>query len=328
MWREMSPRSRWILALGVGGVVLVGLALFFRWSGSEPSPTDEQDEPAAAETFLDRLVQGSAERPEEPRIETPPPPTRQPETSEPAPFRRYAPPERTPAPPQEPVKPDPRIFPDAKTLRTSVEIVVPEPTAEPTVLDDWSLAAGTRLVARLEQRVDTSERVGVTAVLTHDVYDSATGRRVLLPKGSRLVGLPQTADELDAAAQIAWTRIVTPTGAVHDLERSTSTDRRGGFVDGRVRRHGMRKAGAVLVSALTAASLQAAQEPRTLVGGGGGAVISPGQRAVDEGVNDLTRVMDRWAERRLSEPPRIVLPAGTEVLAILEETFHLERDGA
>lgn len=75
----------------------------------------------------------------------------------------------------------------------------------------------------------------ITAQVTSHVYDSPTGRFLLIPQGSRLLG---ECDSRVASGQrrllLAWTRIVLPDGRSIVLEREPGTDQAGfaGLEDG------------------------------------------------------------------------------------------------
>lgn len=90
--------------------------------------------------------------------------------------------------------------------------------------------------------------------VSEQVYDSATGRHLLIPQGSRLVGTYNaTVANGQSRVQVAWTRLNFPDGRKLDLDGMAGTDQAGvsGFRD-RVNRHfGARLAAALMTTAFT-----------------------------------------------------------------------------
>ena len=68
----------------------------------------------------------------------------------------------------------------------------------------------------------------VTAQVTENVYDSPTGRYLLIPQGAKLIG---TYDSQVAFGQdrllLVWTRLILPNGGSIVLERQPAADRQG-----------------------------------------------------------------------------------------------------
>jgi type IV secretory pathway VirB10-like protein len=92
--------------------------------------------------------------------------------------------------------------------------------------------------------------------VSEQVYDSATGRHLLIPQGSRLVGTYNaTVANGQSRVQVAWTRLNFPDGRKLDLGGMTGTDQAGvsGFEDKINRHFGSRLAAALMTSAFTVA---------------------------------------------------------------------------
>lgn len=90
------------------------------------------------------------------------------------------------------------------------------------------LQAGSIIPAALITGIRSDLPGLVTAQVTQNVYDSPTGRMLLIPQGSRLIG------EYDADVAIgqsrvllAWTRLILPDGRSILLERQPASDPRG-----------------------------------------------------------------------------------------------------
>lgn len=101
----------------------------------------------------------------------------------------------------------------------------------------------------------------VIAQVRENVYDTNSGRILLIPQGSRLVGLY---DAHVAYGQkrilLAWTRVIYPDGSSFDLKGMPGTDKAGygGFFD-QVDNHYMRIFGSAVLMSLISAGVQLSQ---------------------------------------------------------------------
>ena len=90
---------------------------------------------------------------------------------------------------------------------------------------EWTLAAGTIIPASLVTGLNSDLPGLVLAQVTENVFDSATGRTVLIPQGSRLIGRYDSAIAYgQRRALLVWTRIVLPDGSSVDLDSLPATD--------------------------------------------------------------------------------------------------------
>ena len=112
---------------------------------------------------------------------------------------------------------------------------------------------GATIAAVLETAINSDLPGSVRAVISRDVR-SFDGSRVLIPRGSKLVGQYKSAAAVgQTRAFVVWTRIITPTGISIDVG-SPATDRLGrGGLDGEVDTHFFRRFGSsILLSVITA----------------------------------------------------------------------------
>lgn len=97
------------------------------------------------------------------------------------------------------------------------------------------LQAGSAIPAALITGIHSDLPGLVTAQVTQNVYDSPTGRILLIPQGSRLIG-DYDADVAFGQSRIllAWNRLILPDGRSIMLERQPAADARGfaGLQDG------------------------------------------------------------------------------------------------
>lgn len=103
----------------------------------------------------------------------------------------------------------------------------------------WTLHAGSVIAASLITGLNSELPGLVTAQVTENVYDSVTGRSLLIPQGSRLIG---SYDDVVAFGQsralVVWQRIILPDGSSIRIDNVPASDMQGyaGLSD-RVDRH-------------------------------------------------------------------------------------------
>jgi type IV secretion system protein VirB10 len=130
----------------------------------------------------------------------------------------------------------------------------------------------------------------VVAQVTQNVFDSLTGRILLVPQGSKLIG---TYDSQLAFGQsrvfLAWTRLILPNGKSLDLPREPGADAAGyaGLQDG-VDHHWRELFGAALLSTVLAVGTQAGASDtdsaliQALRQGGAGSLNQAGEQVVSK----------------------------------------------
>lgn len=127
-----------------------------------------------------------------------------------------------------------------------------EPTAPTTA---YEIRAGAVMPATLISGINSELPGQIMAQVAQNVYDTATGRYLLIPQGSRLVGT--YASEVaygQSRVLVAWQRIVFPDGKALDIGAMPGADPEGyaGFHD-KVNNHYFRIFGsALLMSGVTA----------------------------------------------------------------------------
>lgn len=92
----------------------------------------------------------------------------------------------------------------------------------------WTLSAGSVIAASLTTGLNSDLPGLVTAQVTENAYDSVTGRTLLIPQGSRLIG---SYDSVVAFGQkralIVWQRIILPDGSSVRIDNVPATDTAG-----------------------------------------------------------------------------------------------------
>lgn len=95
-------------------------------------------------------------------------------------------------------------------------------------IDDHYLAAGTVVPITIVTGIDTDLPGDVVGLVRQDVYDTLTGRNVLIPKGSRLLASYNNSVAFgQKSVQIAWNQLLTPDGYVFTLPGFQGVDGEG-----------------------------------------------------------------------------------------------------
>ncbi|TRO95486.1 TrbI/VirB10 family protein [Glycocaulis profundi] len=111
-----------------------------------------------------------------------------------------------------------------------------------TPASPWQVMAGSVIPAALVTGINSDLPGVVVAQVTEDVRDTVTGRTVLIPQGSRLIGRYESAIAFgQSRAFLVWNRIILPDGASIRIDNLPATDA-GGFsgLEDQVDHHTMR----------------------------------------------------------------------------------------
>ena len=178
-------------------------------------------------------------------------------------------------------------------------------------LGKYEVKAGWDIPAILEQAVNSDLPGEVKALVRSNVYDTATGRYLLIPEGARMVGIYSSRVTYgQKGLQVIWTRIICPDGSSIDLDGMAGTDIQGnaGFRHD-VDNHYRRLLGFAVLTSLFSAGLEISQRGTT---GGTSALTTPttqetasaalGQQLGELGV-EITR-------RNLNIQPTVKIPIG------------------
>lgn len=183
-----------------------------------------------------------------------------------------------------------------------------------------TLLAGAVIEASLVTGIRSDLPGPVLGQITADVHDTRTGRILLAPKGSRLIGT-HTAQVAQGQSrlQVRWTRIILPNGQSIQLEDQATSDPQGyaGLEDRTDQRWGERLRSAALT---------------TLMAVGGAAVeVDEGDRiarAIRDGTSGGVDALGRGlVERGLSIPPRLTVRPGFAFRIILTHDLNLQPYG-
>lgn len=188
-----------------------------------------------------------------------------------------------------------------------------------TLLSPYVVQAGSVIEAALLTGLRSDLPGQITAQVTANVYDSPSGRFLLIPQGSRLLG---EYDSSIAAGQrrllLAWTRLILPDGQSIVLERQPGTDEGGyaGLEDG-VDNHWDRLFLAAGLATILNIGLEAGRD-------GGDEVAE----AIRDGVqNTIGRAGDAIVQRELGIPPTLTIRPGFPIRVMITRDLVLEPIG-
>jgi type IV secretion system protein VirB10 len=175
-------------------------------------------------------------------------------------------------------------------------------------LSRYEIKAGWEIPAVLEQSLNSDLPGELKALVTSNVYDTATGLYLLIPQGSRLIGKYDSRVSYGQdGVQVSWSRLIYPDASSVDLDGMIGLDSHGnsGLRD-KVDHHYRRLVGfSVLTSMFTAAfeiSQRSSQSALTYP--------SPAQTAGSAVGQELSQTGAQITRRNLNVQPTIKVPAG------------------
>jgi type IV secretion system protein TrbI len=175
-------------------------------------------------------------------------------------------------------------------------------------LSRYEIKAGWEIPAVLEQSLNSDLPGDLKALVTSNVYDTATGLYLLIPQGSRLIGKYDSRVSYgQEGVQVAWSRIIYPDASSIDLDGMMGLDSHGnaGLRD-QVDRHYRRLIGfSILTSIFTAAFEISQRRTQSAL-----TYPTPAQTAGAAVGQELSQTGVQITRRNLNVQPTIKIPAG------------------
>jgi type IV secretion system protein VirB10 len=181
----------------------------------------------------------------------------------------------------------------------------------------FTVSAGATIAAALVTGLSSDLPGDVIAQVTEDVYDSVTGRVLLIPQGARLLGSYDARTTFgQSRALVVWTRLILPDGRSLDLDRMIGTDASGqsGFAD-RVDHHVDRMIGAGVLSTLFGVGASLAT-----IRGDNSDIASAIRESAGRSVETTG---ERLVSRQLDVPPTITVRPGARVRVLVRRDLVL-----
>lgn len=183
----------------------------------------------------------------------------------------------------------------------------------------YEVMAGTVVPAALITGINSDLPGQVLANVTENVYDTATGRHLLIPQGSRLIG---QYDSQVAFGQrrvlLAWTRLMLPDASSIALDRLPGVDASGyaGLQDG-VDWHWQQLLAGAALSTLIGVGAELAAPDRS---NGQSQVIVATRQSMQDSVNQVGQELTRHS---LNVQPTLTIRPGFPVRVIVNKDLVL-----
>ncbi|WP_291478028.1 TrbI/VirB10 family protein [Acidovorax sp.] len=183
----------------------------------------------------------------------------------------------------------------------------------------YQVMAGTVIPAALVTGIQSDLPGDVIATVTESVYDTATGRHLLIPQGSRILGRYNSQVSYgQSRLQMVWNRVVLPDTSSLTLDNLVGTDPAGraGLEDTVDWHWGRVVAGAALTTLLGVGAELAAPENRL----NGNRVVIAGRDGLQDSVNQVGQEITR---RNLNLQPTLTARPGLAVRVIVNRDLVL-----
>ena len=195
--------------------------------------------------------------------------------------------------------------------------VTPDRVAAPA--SPYTLQAGAVIAAALITGIHSDLPGQITAQVTENIYDSPTGRILLVPQGTRVIGEYNNSVQFgQSRVLLVWNRLIFPNGRSIVLERQPGTDAEGyaGLQDG-VDYHWWELAKAAGLSTLLSvgAELATNDDDRLIQ-----AIRNGGQDTINDAGRQIVR-------RQLNIAPTLTIRPGFPVRIIVTRDLVLEPYG-
>ncbi len=173
----------------------------------------------------------------------------------------------------------------------------------------YEIQAGWDIPAVLEQSLNSDLPGEIRALVAENVYDTATGRYLLIPQGSRLIGTYDShVGYGQSGVQIVWNRIIFPDASSIDLDGMVGQDASGAAgLRGKVDNHMKRLIGYSILSSVLTAGFELTQSRSNR-----GLLQYPSIGDTAEGAvgSELGQVGSQLTQRQMNIQPTIKIPLG------------------
>lgn len=185
-------------------------------------------------------------------------------------------------------------------------------------LSPYQVMAGTVIPAVLITGINSDLPGQVTGQVTEPVYDTVTGRYLLIPQGSKLIGRYDSVIAYgQSRALIVWSRIILPDGSSIRIENLPAADTSGyaGLAD-RVDNHTLRMFSAAALSSLISVGAELSEDDDQIA------------RALRDAVQEgASRAGDEVLRRQLSVQPTITIRPGWRLRILVQQDLVLRPYG-
>ena len=181
-------------------------------------------------------------------------------------------------------------------------------SARDAPLSRYEIKAGWEIPAVLEQNLNSDLPGELKALVSSNVYDTATGMYLLIPQGSRLIGKYDSRVSYGQdGVQVAWSRIIYPDASSIDLDGMVGFDAHGnaGLRD-KIDHHYTRLFGLSALTSVFTATFAISQRANQSVL----AYPTPGEAASQAVGQEVSQTGSQITRRNLNVQPTIKVPVG------------------
>ena len=190
----------------------------------------------------------------------------------------------------------------------------------------YDLVAGTVVPITIVTGINTDLPGEVVGLVRQNVYDTLTGRNILIPKGSRLMANYNNSVAFgQKSVQIAWNQLITPDGYVFTLPGFQGVTGEGyAGVQDKYNNHFWEILGGAFLGSIINISTGYVRDQATAADSlyGTGDVIE----LLTTGVIDETEnIAEDWIERIIDQQPTITIRPGHQTQLLVNQTINLRR---
>lgn len=159
--------------------------------------------------------------------------------------------------------------------------------------------------------------------VSENIYDTRTGKSLLIPQGSKLIGEYSSSVSFgQQRAQVVWSRLILPNTESVNLGRMPGLDRQGASgIAGKVDAHYDQLAMGALVTSILSAGLALSagnSNPNSNT-------LTPAQQLGQATAQGVMQFGTKVAEKVLDVPPTIKVKAGTKIQVFSTSDIQLKR---
>jgi type IV secretion system protein VirB10 len=191
--------------------------------------------------------------------------------------------------------------------------------------NDRALFPGAVIPASLVTEISSESPGPVIAQITQAIYDSATGRTLLIPQGARLIGDYKSSTRYgQSRIAIMWSRIIMPDGQEIALDEAALDPSGSAGVTGKVDNHWLDVFGAAALGTLINIGVASTEDPQLTYGGIGVISRDPVDAAIADGAQRTASIVtNRVVDRGLAIPPTIRVEAGKRISVIATQRINM-----
>jgi type IV secretory pathway VirB10-like protein len=183
----------------------------------------------------------------------------------------------------------------------------------------FMISEGTLIHAILLSEINTDLPGPILARVSHNIWDSKTGKALLIPQNSKLIGeYNSSVGHGQSRAQIIWTRIIYPNQQSVDLARMVGVDGKGtSGTAGSINNHYDKVAMGLFMSTALGAGVRMTQgkyEPNT---------ASMSQELGNSLAQETASLGNKIADKMLAIKPTITVPMGEKLNVFVEADLNL-----